>query len=74
MIELSRTIIRRLPGGAVVEIGPEGIVLRRYKGRRRLAVGWDQVASLAGPNRPVMRLCEQCDGRRVLAELGVQES
>ena len=33
MIELTKTITRQLPNGAVVEFGPEGIRLRRYKGR-----------------------------------------
>ena len=71
MIEMTKTIVRRLPQGIVAEIGPEGIALRRVRGRRRLRVTWEQIASLAGTqqNETLCRVAEHAGGERFITQL-----
>jgi len=71
MIEMTRTIVRRLPQGIVAEIGPEGVSLRRVRGRRRLRVTWEQIASLSGTheNDTLCRVDEHAGGERLIKEL-----
>ncbi len=72
MINLTRRITRRLPQGVVVEIGPEGLALRRHRGRKRLRIGWDQVASLSGEgdDEQITRLAEKSAGSRQILAMG----
>ena len=70
LTKLTKPLTRRI-GRLVVMMTADGIALRGYgrrKGIRR--VSWAQVASLAGPEHPAIRLAEKVDGRRELARLG----
>ena len=50
MTELERPIKRRI-GNLVVELRREGIVLRRYRGRRRVTLTWPQLFALTPQER-----------------------
>lgn len=69
MIEVNRTLTRRHPCVAVVEIGPEGITFRRYRGRRRFFISWDQVACCDTDPRSLCHTAEVVAGRRFLDSL-----
>lgn len=65
MIQLSKTIIRRLGHrGPVAEIGPHGIALRAHGCRKRHTVTWAQIASLANydSNHPLLAYAEHQAG------------
>lgn len=72
MIELQRSITRRLPQGIVAEIGPDSISLRRFRGRKRHTVTWEQIASLAGtdPSETLQRAGEHMAGGRHIQSMG----
>jgi len=71
MIELQRTLVRQLPQGIVAEIGPAGVALRRYRGRRRREISWEQIASLSGQADAdqIMRVAEQAAGERAIEQM-----
>ena len=69
LTKLSKPITRRV-GRLVVRITVEGLWYRRYRGRKWRMVTWAQAASLAGPERPAIRLAEQLDGKRELKAMG----
>jgi len=68
---LRKPIARRLPSGLVVEIRPEGVALRRVRGRRRLVVSWEQIASLASEDsaEAIPRATETAAGLRFIKSL-----
>ncbi len=72
MIELQRQITRRLPQGIVAEIGPEGVSLRRFRGRKRHTVTWEQIASLTGTSssEALLWATEQALGSRHIQSMG----
>lgn len=69
MITLTKTIKRRLANGVVVEFGPNGIQLRRYRGRKKLQFSWEQIAALDPVKESMCRVAETRLGERVLAKL-----
>ena len=65
---LQRPLVRRV-GNLVVQIAPDGIALRGYRRRTWRKYTWQQVASLAHDNLPLVRTAEHAAGSAVLAEM-----
>ncbi len=71
MTELERPIKRRI-GNLVVEISRDGIVLRRYRGRRKVALTWPQLFALTPQERDdLIRQVEISAGLVVAASLQI---
>lgn len=65
-----RKPITRRVGRLVVRMTEGGVCYRPYRGRKWRMVTWAQVASLAGPEHPAIRLAENVDGKRALRRMG----
>ncbi len=68
---LIRPVIRRIPHrNLVVRVTSEGLVLRGFRRRSGKMVTWEQIASLSDGSQPIIRNCEEADGRRALERMG----
>jgi len=68
----NKPVIRRV-GQMVVEIDAIGVTLRRYRGRRRIELTWEQVAGLSGLDEPITAVAEKQVGMRELRRvLGIE--
>ena len=65
---LKRPIKRRI-GGLVVQVSESGITIRGYRRRKSRTYTWEQVASLAADDLPLVRAAEQVAGTTVLSGL-----
>jgi len=68
---LSRPLARRI-GRLVVRITAEGLELRGYRRRQPHRLSWERVASLLGPDRPLLAEAEEQLGRDHLAAIGAE--
>ena len=72
---LKRPVTRRIPNrNLVVQVTVNGLLLRGFRRRKSKLVTWEQVASLADESQPIIRSCEEADGRRTLECMGVTRS
>ena len=73
LTELTRPVTRRI-GRLVVTLHPEGITIRAFRRRKDVRkFTWAQVASLATPVHPCVRVAEHVDGSRQLAAMGAAD-
>jgi len=73
---LARAITRRVNGRRlVVRFTPEGVELRGFRKHTWRRVTWEQIAVLAdaADDVPLIKLCEENAGRRVLESIGAAE-
>ena len=69
---LKRPVTRRIPNrNLVVQVAVDGLLLRGFRRRKSKLVTWEQIASLADKSQPIIRSCEEADGRRTLEWMGV---
>lgn len=72
LTRFSRPIVRQLPSlNLVVRFDESGISVRAYRRRKWKSVTWEQIASLSDESQPLIRTCEEADGRRALKGMGV---
>lgn len=73
LTRFSKPIIRHLADrNLVVKFDAEGILMRAYRRRKWKRVTWEQIATLADDNEPVLQACEKRDGLRFLAAMGAK--
>jgi hypothetical protein len=65
---LKRPVKRRI-GNLVVQLSESGITIRGYRRHKGRDYTWEQVASLAMDDLPLVRAAEQAAGITVLAEV-----
>ncbi len=72
LTQFNRPIVRRLPNlNLVVRFSEDGISIRTYRRRKWKRVTWSQIASLSDDAQPIIKSCEEADGRRTLELMGV---
>ena len=72
LTQFSRPIVRRLPNlNLIVRFSEDGISIRAYRRRKWKRVTWEQIASLSDDSQPIIKSCEEADGRRALESMGV---
>ena len=65
---LKRPIQRRI-GNLVIRVSEAGIAIRGYRRRKRRTYTWEQVASLALDDLPLVRAAEQAEGAKTLSQI-----
>lgn len=69
---MKRPVTRRIPNlNLIVQVKVDGLLLRGFRRRKSKLVTWEQIASLADESQPIIRSCEEADGRRTLEWMGV---
>ncbi len=72
---LKRPVTRRIPHrNLIVTVTEEGMLLRGFRRRKAKLVTWEQIASLSDESQPIIRTCEEADGRRALEGMGIIEA
>ena len=72
LTRFKKPIVRHLPVlNLVMKFDEAGISIRAYRCRTWKNVTWAQLASLADDTEPVVKVCENEHGLRVLKALGV---
>ena len=66
--KLKRPIQRRI-GNLVIQVAEAGIRIRGYRRRKTRTYTWEQVASLAADDLPLVRAAEQAAGTKVLSQI-----
>jgi len=69
MLTTLKQPIQRRIGNLVIQITETGIAIRGYRRRQSRTYTWEQVASLAADDLPLVRAAEQAEGAKVLSQI-----
>jgi len=69
MLTKLKSPLRRRLGRLVIELSDEGITLRGYRRHQGRTYTWEQIASLAADDFPLVRAAEKAAGTKVLSQL-----
>ena len=69
MLTARRQLIRRRVGNLVIQLTETGLTIRGYRRRKARSYTWEQVASLAADDLPLVRAAEHTAGAKALSQL-----